>query len=207
MKIFGIGLIKTGTTSLGQALGLMGFGHCTGSGLIGNQLVGHYISGNLQPIFDFVQAHDSFEDFPFCARGLYKHLDNQFPNSKFILTVRDPESWYSSLLNYFRPAPTESSSLLVNSKNNSELPIGGLYGLINYMLATFGTIDLADKDKLLEGFNKHNTEVQIYFKSRPDDLLVVNWTKGDGWKELSDFLGVPVSSCAFPHANRNPRKH
>jgi hypothetical protein len=48
----------------------------------------------------------------------------------------------------------------------------------------------------------HNDEVIDYFKNRSDDLLVLCWEKGDGWKELCNFLNVPLPNLPFPHKNK-----
>jgi hypothetical protein len=48
----------------------------------------------------------------------------------------------------------------------------------------------------------HNEEVKEYFKNRPRDLLVVCWEKGDGWKELCEFLNLPLPNLPFPHKNK-----
>jgi hypothetical protein len=48
----------------------------------------------------------------------------------------------------------------------------------------------------------HNEEVIDYFNDRPDDLLVLCWEKGDGWKELCNFLNVSIPNLPFPHKNK-----
>jgi len=203
MKIFGVGFCKTGTTSLGQALSSLGFDHCNGNGDIGNLLVSSYITGNLGSIFAHVENYDSFEDLPFCAPDLYKHLDKQFPDSKFVLTFREPESWFKSLKTYFFPEGCKHNTFLFNSRyTNPNLPLGGMYGLMIYFTALFGTLEI-EKERYITAYNAYNKEVIKYFKDRPDDLLIVNWADGDGWKELCDFLGKKVPKCGFPHSNRN----
>ena len=41
-----------------------------------------------------------------------------------------------------------------------------------------------------------------YFKSRKHDLLVIDFTKGDKWEKLCDFLNVPIPDVKFPHYNK-----
>ena len=57
------------------------------------------------------------------------------------------------------------------------------------------------KQNTIEIYNKHNQEVKAYFKNRPNDLLVVDFTTGAGWEELCNFLQVPIPEIPFPHAN------
>ena len=77
MKVFGIGLSRTGTTSLAQALDLLGFRSYHSPASIG-----------------LVLDHDALVDTP-VAIG-YQFLDLMFPGSKFILTDRKEEDWLRS---------------------------------------------------------------------------------------------------------------
>jgi len=204
MKIFGIGFIKTGTSSLGVALKLLGYNHCGGSFNSANQLMPAYIQGNHQQLYDFVDRYDSFEDFPFCAPGVPQLLDKKYPNSKFVLTERPSESWYRSLTKYFDlPGPNKDRTLFTVTKTGSDLPLGRFYGLMNYMMCVFGTLDMSDKDFVIKTYEEHNQRFKDYFANRPGKLLVVNWVNGDGWKQLCPFLGKPVPNRPFPRVNAN----
>ncbi len=76
-KILGVGLSRTGTTSLTEALRLLGFS------------AKHY-----PRTLDAVEAHDAATDTP-VARD-FKVLDRRFPSSRFILTMRDEGPWLAS---------------------------------------------------------------------------------------------------------------
>jgi len=39
--------------------------------------------------------------------------------------------------------------------------------------------------------------------SKLPNCLVVCWENGDGWKELCEFLNVPIPDVPFPHLNKN----
>jgi hypothetical protein len=54
---------------------------------------------------------------------------------------------------------------------------------------------------LLDRYQRHNAEVNRWFRDRPDALLVVDWEAGDGWGPLCRFLGRPVPDVPFPHEN------
>lgn len=77
MKIFGIGLSKTGSRSLAQALKLLGYSTM------------HYPWS-----LDDIEKHTATLDIPVSCR--FKELDILFPGSKFILTWRDYDSWIAS---------------------------------------------------------------------------------------------------------------
>ncbi len=87
-KVFCIGFQRTGTTSILDALRLLGyFGiHDAPWLLAGIQ------AGDVDwPFFD---DYDAFADNPFPL--IFRELDERFPGSKFILTERDTDAWLSS---------------------------------------------------------------------------------------------------------------
>jgi hypothetical protein len=59
-----------------------------------------------------------------------------------------------------------------------------------------------NEDVYTARFERHNREVLEYFADRPQDLLVMRLTEGDGWDKLCPFLGVPIPETPFPHENR-----
>jgi hypothetical protein len=76
-KVFGIGLGKTGTTSLAAAMATLGL------------RVKH------SPRYvDEIQEHDFSNDIAVAWR--FRFLDFVYPNAKFILTVRELRSWLAS---------------------------------------------------------------------------------------------------------------
>jgi hypothetical protein len=178
-KVFGIGWAKTGTTTLGQCFRLLGFDH-QGQRL---DLVKHLGEKNPAPIMDIVRHKESFEDWPWLL--LYRELDEHFPASKFVLTVRDEEKWllsYRNMLDRQKEATPEMNSIRRI-----------LYGL------PFPDIT---SEQLIDRYRQHNRDVRDYFSQRPNDLLVVNWEEGDGWKELCGFLKQNIPHTLLPHANR-----
>jgi hypothetical protein len=83
MKVFGIGLSRTGTTSLNRALTLLG-----------------YKAFHFPPmlrVLDILEEYDAATDSPIACS--YPLLDRLFPGSKFILTVRNPTEWRKSVRN------------------------------------------------------------------------------------------------------------
>ena len=82
-KIFGLGLSRTGTTSLAYALKEIGIN------------IVHYPMSEAQ-LFD--PENDGACDIPVIAH--YKELDKTFPNSKFIYTFREKEDWLDSMAKY-----------------------------------------------------------------------------------------------------------
>lgn len=178
-KVFGIGWAKTGTTSLGSAFKVLGFDHRSQD--LG--LVKHVREGDLSRIIDVARSKESFEDWPWII--LYRELDEAFPDSRFVLTTRKPERWLRSYRNMLAGQGRTSKELIEIRRT--------LYGL--------PFPDVPDS-QLLERFLGHNAEVMRYFHNRRENLLIVDWEKGDGWAELCGFLGRNIPDEPFPHANR-----
>lgn len=97
-KIFCIGFYKTGTNSVSKALTILGYRS------------GHLINGAYEPKNGWLEyikklKYDTYADYPLPEKDFYKKLDKTFPNSKFILTIRDKKSFEKSYLNYFEGSP------------------------------------------------------------------------------------------------------
>lgn len=86
-KILGIGLSRTGTTSLAEALNLL------------------FIRSRHVELPDEIFHYDGCTDTPVTVR--YKELDLCFPNSRFILTVRPVEAWLRSVEKHWARTPLE----------------------------------------------------------------------------------------------------
>lgn len=172
-KVFGIGFHKTGTTTLAQALEHFDYRYCG----VRHDLVEPIRQGHLEPVFDVVDQYDLVEDNPWPL--IYKELDQHYPGSKFILMVRETERWINSTMNHFSGRTTPMREWIYGVGD----PVG-------------------HRERYIEVYENHNREVQDYFRQRPDDLLVVNWEKGDGWSELCAFLHLEIPDLPMPHANR-----
>ena len=89
MKIFGLGLSKTGTGSLNRALELLGYKsfHYPYDDLTFHELVtGQYH-------LTLLETYDAITDIT--SIPYYRQLDRAY-DSKFILTIRDKEDWLQS---------------------------------------------------------------------------------------------------------------
>jgi len=181
MKVLGLGWAKTGTTSLAQAVRRLGYKHKSQD----MDLVDRYGEGDWNAIKAIAQDFDSFEDWPWLL--LYRQFDEWFPGTKFVLTVRDEEAWLPSLRKQWARVPHDKVS-----RRRREV----LYGA--------PVPDISDQ-QLLGIYRRHNEGVREYFKDRPQDLAVFDWTKGHGWHDLCAFLDEPLPIEEFPRANSAPK--
>lgn len=172
-KIFCIGFHKTGTKSLAAALRAVGY-RVTGPNGVKDPDIAKNVLGMA---YGLVENYDAFQDNPWPI--IYKELDKKFPGSKFILTLRDSESWIKSQVRHFGSQKTPMRKWI--------------YGV--------GCPE-GNEEIYVKRFEKHNTEVLTYFKGRLNDLLVLNLPQGDGWEKLCPFLGTTIRNRPFPHANK-----
>jgi len=189
-KVFGIGAHKTGTTTLEFCLAELGY-LPQAAWANSAHMTEHWLANNYMPIFEFAEDYASFSDSPWNYNEFYQHLDEVFPGSKFVLTVRDPDAWFDSLRSWCTPRGTAHSSV-------KWLPYGSETHLQVYHMPFDCFDDYRDHYKFM--FQRRNWAVQQYFKDRPDDLLVVDWTQ-HGWVELCKFLDKPVPNKPLPHVN------
>ncbi len=180
-KVFGIGLNKTGTTTLAKCCSLLGY---RGTSYDRKLLEEVQLKDDFSRIEQIVEQHDLFEDWPWPL--IYEQMDKRFPGSKFILTVRkDSDTWLNSLKHH---------SMRTHPLNHSRKVAYGY----NY--------PHGHEAEHLKFYNQHNQAIRSYFKDRRNDFIELCWETGDGWKELCTFLGVPVPDLVFPHANRGSEK-
>ena len=178
MKIVGVGFNKTGTKTLGVCLRHWGLKHMT----FNKKVINYWRNGDYASLMQIVDDFDSFEDWPWPL--IYEQIDAAFPGSKFILTRRkDSETWFTSLCNHAdRTGPTV------------------------YREYVYGhSMPHKHKKEHIEVYERHIHSVRKYFEGRPNDLLEVCWEEGDGWAELSTFLGQMSPGIAFPHMGRSER--
>ena len=182
-KIFGIGLSKTGTSSLGIALNQMGiptkdFPH---DPVTLSQLE----SGDYR--LKLLSHFDAITDTPVVP--YYPQLDKLYPGSKFVLTVRDIESWLRSIRDHW-------------ADRGAWLEVNPVQKRFAYFIntAVYGSIAF-NEDRFRYVYDLHLREVRRYFADRPDDLLEVDICAGETMGRLGHFLGVDVADEPFPRAN------
>jgi Sulfotransferase domain len=174
--IFGIGLSKTGTTSLYAALHELGYRAGT---------YGHMAVLGLQDWFrgdftkDYLEDYDAVTDLPIGV--FYARLDKRYPGSKFILTVRNVDDWIASARKQFSRNPNPPTGF----KRDVRLASYGITGF--------------DEDRYRFVYTTHLRNVKQYFRGRPEQLLVMNIAAGDGWEKLCPFLGQKIPNKPFPN--------
>ncbi len=87
-KVFCIGYNKTGTTTLGQALDMLGYRNSSFNKKVWRK---YYRNNEIVKILKYTAKFDSADDLPWLKEDMIPILDRVFPNSKFIYLTRDEE--------------------------------------------------------------------------------------------------------------------
>jgi hypothetical protein len=96
-KVFCIGFNKTGTTSLGKALELLGYKHSSFNRKV---WIDYYLKGRLDKVIEYTSKFEAFDDLPWLKEDMIPILDRSFPGSKYIYLERDEISWKRSLASW-----------------------------------------------------------------------------------------------------------
>lgn len=175
IKLVGVGFQKTGTSTLREALKILGY-------KVGDtryRLLLPILRNNWKQVFKELDRYDAVEDNPWPF--IYREIDEHYKGSKFILTIRDSESWYKSVNNHIGDLRDPMHEWIYGRKKG---------------------LPKDDKTNAIMVYKKHNEAVLSYFYNRPDDFLILDFSSGDGWSKLCNFLGKEIPGLDFPHINK-----
>jgi len=201
-KIFCIGRNKTGTTSLKKAAKDLGF-------IVGHQptaelLFRDYLNRDFQSLIKYCGTAEFFQDIPFSLPYTYQILDFAFPDSKFILTVRDSaEQWYNSFIRFQKKVNGINGELpdKASLMENDRVFKGFAYWTKNDVYRTSDS-NLYEKELLLKHYNQYNNDVMHYFRFRRN-LIVLNVSDPGSYFEFCRFLDKEPIYDRFPWENKN----
>ncbi len=181
-RIFGIGLNKTGTSSFHEALTVLGFQSLHYGGQAAADSVQRAIDDAAPLLANLDQRYDAFSDIGLLSRR-FQILDEQYPGSHFVLTVRPFDDWIDSRRRHV--------------ERNIAAKREGRYR---------GTFLVVDVEKWTLEWETHMERVHRYFAGR-DDFLEVDFTRDARWGPLCTLIGVAEPDVAFPWSNRDKALH
>jgi hypothetical protein len=191
LEVIGAGYPRTGTLSLKLALEQLGFGPChhmaeffTRPGL--TELWAAGLGREPVDWDELLAGYRSCTDAPCCF--FYQELAERNPQAKVILSLRSPESWWTSAsATVMAATPAPRVLPIVESMAKAQRRRGA------------GGFDprSSDKDAAIAAFNAHNAEVRRVIA--PERLLV--FEASQGWGPLCAFLGVAVPDTPYPRVN------
>lgn len=202
-KVFVVGKNKTGTTTLQRVLKVMGY-------RLGDQARAeilyhnHYFNGEFEPIIAYCREAEAFQDVPFSSPGTFAVLDEAFPESRFILSVRrSAEEWYESLLRFHgRHFGTDGRPPTADQLKKATYRTEGFMA---NLMKVYGTTDddPYDRERLLSAYEAHNAAVRAHFVDRPGQLLEIDVASPTALIHLEEFLGRSSGLDVMPHENRS----
>lgn len=186
LRVIGTGFGRTGTDSMREALGILGFGPCHHM----HEVIANEEQKNLwralvqgaPPDWERLFAgYSSCVDWP--SAYYWPELIDAFPQAKVILTHRSAESWWASfeqtiLTGIARSADPQSLGLaLIRDKVFGGRPQDRAHAIAAY-----------------------EANVRAVRETVPAERLLIHEI-GDGWPSLCAHLCVAVPAQAFPSAN------
>jgi len=190
LSIVGAGFGRTGTYSVKAALEQIGFAPCYHMEEVKQNsehpAIWHAAVRN-EPM-DWRALFDGYRavvDWP--ASFFWRELLEVYPDAKVLLSVRDPDEWYTSMSNTIFELLKDEGS-----RDNPQRSM--TYDLI-FKRVFPGGVD--NRDYVLGVFRSH---IETVRQSVPAPRLLVYEVK-EGWAPLCEFLQVKEPKRGFPHRN------
>jgi tetratricopeptide (TPR) repeat protein len=181
LKIFGIGLSRTGTRSLSEALQILGFEAAHWTNPLTHQILGVSDAALFDACTDICISQD------------FEKLSFQYPNARFILTGRSVDDWAVSIARHY------------HFWHQGGDP-GALRDALGALPVERAAIEFGlylGADNFADAYRQFETRVHRVFAGQPGRLLELNIFAGQGWRELCTFLGTPEPAVPFPHLNKS----
>lgn len=184
-KVFGIGLSRTATSSLSDALQVLGL-HAI-----------HWTNPHSRALIsqDDMLLFDAFSDISVSYQ--FELLYHTFPNAQFIYTTRTAKSWEKSILLHYK------NSRGINLPSQLQAP--SATQRFNFVAGHVEMNLYGRYETWKEAFDAYDERVRNFFRDKPSSrLLELNICDGEGWDKLCSFLDCPVPSTPFPNTNHSP---
>lgn len=193
MDVIGVGMGRTGTTSIQRALEQLGYRAYNFEAVMREDHFDAWrrlAEGTEEPDWPILfSGYDASISWPACF--LYRELMEAYPAAMFILTTRDPERWAESVIRTSKVISTVRKARFIPRAR-------AMTGLMDALLVpVFGGIP-PQKGRAISAFERHNAAVEAYIP--PEKLLV--YEVKDGWDPLCGFLGKPIPDVPFPYENQ-----
>ena len=195
LQLIGAGLGRTGTLSLKAALERIGYGPCYHmiEILTAPERGRHWLQqarGGSHDWDAIFHGYRATVDWP--AAAFWRELVDRYPEAKVLLSLRDADRWYESMMNTIYPVMTQGPP------ERAPETLHEFHRMV-YALIFERTFEgrLEDRTHAKRVFEEHN---QAVIDAIPASRLLV-YEPGDGWEPICRFLGVPVPADDFPHLN------
>lgn len=129
-----------------------------------------------------IAQYDCFLDVPWCTE--YRWLCERYPNSKFLLTCRDPSRWAKSYIRHFE----------------------GRSNALHFYQFQRNFISPSDFEGLKAQYSRFNREVEEFFHGHSGfyKLLAPNELT---WEKLGEIIGKDIGSGGLPVCNSADKRN
>ncbi|WP_353573241.1 sulfotransferase [Candidatus Albibeggiatoa sp. nov. BB20] len=180
-KVFVIGLNKTATSSLTQALRIL------------NLHTEHWENPHTRRELNAKDAclFDALTDSTIAC--IFEQLYSQYPNAKFIYTVRDVAAWEKSMVKHYMRYHAAGDIQTIKKT----------FSPVNEVVQHHNETLFYQHDNWPDVYHAFDQRVTQFFKDKPQDkFLAFNVFEGDDWDKLCRFLNCTVPEAEFPWKNK-----
>jgi len=182
IKYFIIGLNKTGTTSIKSAIEFA---------LNSQKITSKLRLNHLQKRIGIIKLCDLlleeydvkvFKDRPWNTNYFYKELHKHYPNSKFILTIRDEKEWWESVVKWL-----DTRAIWTKGKNKESVKkeLKQKFKLYNNHF----NCESFNQQDYLNYYNLYNNSVLDYFKDNPN-FYTLYLPKDFNWLNIQRIVNL-----------------
>jgi hypothetical protein len=194
LSVIGAGFGRTGTLSLKIALEQLGLGRCYHMmevfGNPGHAALWSAAADGVPVDWDALfEGYGATVDWP--STFFWEELADHYPDAKIVLSVRDPEGWYTSVSNTIYRAMTAPQESLPPPVAE-QLAMARKIVLERSLEGRF-----EDRAYAIEVFERHAEAVK---RAIPPERLLV-YPVGAGWEPLCTFLDRPIPDSEYPRSN------
>ena len=191
LQVIGAGLGRTGTTSLKKALEHLLGGPCYHMLEVRERpddadTWGAAYEGRPPEWGRFFDGYRATVDWP--AAPFWSEISAAFPDALILLSVRDPDAWWTSASNTIFPALATYFA--------PDAPDDGWARMGRGMMSSF-TPGWQDEPSAKAAYLAHNQSVREAVAGG----RLLEWHPGDGWDPICAALGYDVPDLPFPHTN------
>ncbi|MEM7086976.1 MAG: sulfotransferase [Bacteroidota bacterium] len=212
-RVFCLSMQKTGTTSVGDFFAHFGYPVARWKHSWENHWTKMWYDGNYEGIFDTKEFkhRQVFEDDPWWCPEFYKVLYHRFPNSKFILMVRDENKWFQSMLKHSKGKTLGNTRIHCKLYRREQEFYNHMENDPNFKPST----DFLDNLMSLEGMDEHyksiyrirNKEIQLFFENKDKNRFIcLSLEDSEKWKKLGAFMGIEVPDGFEVHSNESSKR-
>jgi len=180
--VINIGYSNAGTSSLNEALTLLGYSSIHDAWDIYKEDNSLWLQDRLEPFYDnlsndrnifygFISRYNAFTAAPTTDSSILESIIEQYPKAHYICTKRNHRERYKSV------------------SKRTKLQNGRRIRYYDWI------IEQKEADVYIDNVLKKNLDLKVLEFNICDG--------GDGWKELCTFLNEEIPKVNFPHLNKN----